>query len=253
MKENIKRFINTRQFHICMVILIIVSILFIAGVITLKYNVEGETNLPFELSKITVISSIEGNDNNDNENKWNLEVNQNNDIYLYIQKNSNYTDTEIIDSIVLDNFWVKENSKIGNLKLYKPESNLDSSIFKNTEENSTDKIEYIGSTESSIKDLKISNQGGLIIFRYAITDIGKYISNDDQEINHNQLLKKLNVNNDDLKCKISFDILIKVQSGKKYKSNIELELPVDNVVENGTQSKEYLDLKDIVFKRTNND
>ena len=86
MKEKIRQILDTKQFHICMVILIIVTILCAVGLITLKYNVEGESNLPFELSKITVISTIEGNDNEDANNKWNLTVNQNNDIYLYIKK-----------------------------------------------------------------------------------------------------------------------------------------------------------------------
>ena len=57
--------------------------------------------------------------------------------------------------------------------------------------------------------------------------------------------------NDDLKEKISFDVILKLESGKTFKSNIKLELPIDNVVENGTQSKEYADLKEIVFKRIN--
>ena len=78
-----------------------------------------------------------------------------------------------------------------------------------------------------------------------------YVSNDDAEINHDELLKKLNINNDDLKEKISFDVILKLESGKTFKSNIKLELPIDNVVENGTQSKEYADLKEIVFKRIN--
>ena len=91
-----------------MVIFIIVIILFIAGVISLKYNVEGEANLPFELSKISIISSVEGTDNEDAQNKWNLTVNQNNDIYLYIKKNDNYKNTEIIQSIVLDNFNIQQ-------------------------------------------------------------------------------------------------------------------------------------------------
>ena len=252
MRENIKKIINTKQFHICMLILIIVSIIFVAGVISLKYNIEGENNLPFELSKITVISGIEGKDNEDIVNKWNLTVNQNNDIYLYIKKNENYKSTEVIQNITLNNFTQEEASKIGEKKLYKPDANIDSIIFKNTEENSVDYIEYTGALDSSIKDLKISNQGGLVVFRYSISNIGNYVSNDDTEINHNELIKKLNINNEDLKTKISFDVILKLESGKTYKSNIKLELPIDNVVENGTQSKEYTELNDIVFKRVNN-
>ena len=252
MKDNIKKIINTKEFHICMVICIIVIILFVAGIISLKYSVEGESNLPFELSKISVISSVEGTDNEDSQNKWNLTVNQNNDIYLYIKKNDNYKSTEIIQSIILDNFNIQQSSEIGQKKLFKPDSNIDTVMFKDIEENVTDKIEYKGDLDSSIKDLKISNQGGLIVCRYAITDIGNYISNDGEEINHQELLKKLNINNDDLKFKVSFDITIKLESNKSYKANVELELPIDNVVDNGTQSREVTDLDSVIFKRVNN-
>lgn len=249
MKERIKQIINTKQFHISMVGLIILSILFVVGVVSLKYSVEGEGKLPFYVSKISIISNVEGNDVEDDANKWNLQVNQNNDIYLYIKKNENYKDTEIIESIELNNFNVKQNSKIGEIKLLKPDSNVESVIFKNTTENEVDNIEYIGDMDSSIKDLKISNQGGLVVFRYAINNIGNYISNEEEEINHSELLNKLNVNNEDLKFKVAFDIYINLNSGKTYKSNIELELPVNNVVNEGMQSTEFTDVEKIVFKR----
>ena len=82
MKEKLRMLSNTREFHICMLIVIIIAILFTAGIIVLKYHVEGEGNLPFELSKISIISNVEGNDNEDPNSKWNLTVNQNNDIYI---------------------------------------------------------------------------------------------------------------------------------------------------------------------------
>lgn len=249
MRDRIQQIINTKQFHIIMVAFIIFAILFVVGVISLKYNVEGEGNLPFYISKISIISNVEGMDDEDTTNKWNLKVNQNNDIYIYIKKNEEYKDTEIIESVRLDNFNIQQNSKVGEIKLLRPDTNVESVIFKNIAENETDKIEYIGSMDSSIKEMKISNQGGLVVFRYAINNIGNYISNDDEQINHSELLKKLNVNNEDLKFKVSFDICITVKERKIYKSNIELELPVNDVVNQGTQSMEYTDLENIVFKR----
>lgn len=224
-------------------------ILFVVGLLSLKYNVEGEVNLPFDLSKISVISSVEGSNVEDATNKWNLAVSQNNDIYLYIKKNENYEETEIIKSVELNNFNIQQSSQIGEIKLIKPDSTVENVIFSNSSENEVDKIEYTGDMDSSIKDLKISNQGGLVVFRYAINNIGNYISNEDEEINHSELLKKLSINNDDLKFKVTFDIIINLNSGKIYKSNIELELPIDDVVNQGIQSKEYTDLDNIVFKR----
>ena len=89
MKETLRRIVNKKYFHMCMILVIIVVILFVLGVITLRYNVEGETNMPFDLSKITIISSSEGIDKESGENKWAFDVNQNNDIFLYIEKNKN--------------------------------------------------------------------------------------------------------------------------------------------------------------------
>lgn len=249
MKEKIKLVMNTRQFHMCVVATIIIFILFVVGVVSLKYNVEGEGNPPFSLSKISIISNIEGTDVEDSQNKWNLKADQNNDIYLYIKKNENYKYTETISSVLLNNFKVEEQPKIGNLQLFKPDSNLDSVIFKNNDDNKADSIEYTGDTDSSIKEMKISNQGGLIVFRYAVSDIGNYISNDDEQINHSELLKKLSVNNDDLKFKISFDITINLDSKKSYKANMSLDLPIGNVVDDGMQSTENNDLDSIIFKR----
>ena len=45
--------------HICVILGIIVLILIIAGIIMLRYQVEGETNLPFELTKMIVVSTAE--------------------------------------------------------------------------------------------------------------------------------------------------------------------------------------------------
>lgn len=234
----------------CMVMSIILLIIFVVALISLKYNVEGEGNPPFALSKISIISNVEGTDANDEQNKWNLAVNQNNDIYLYIKKNSDYKYTETISSVVLDNFKINQEPKVGKIKLLKPDTNIDSVIFKNSSENEVDRIEYKGDIDSSIKEMKISNQGGLVVFRYAIEDIGNYTSNDDEQINHNDLLKKLAINNDDIKFSVSFDIIVNLDSKKSYKASMNLDLPTGNVVDNGMQSTENTDLKDIIFKRT---
>jgi len=247
--SKIEKFINTKQFHMCMVGFIIFIILFVVGVICLKYSVEGEGKPPFILSKISVISTVEGIDIEDATNKWNLQVSQNNDIYLYIKKNKNYSQTEAIESVKIDNFNIEKSSNVGKIKLFKPDSQVDTIMFKNSTENECRNIEYIGSMESNIKEQKISNQGGLVVFRYAITEVGNYISNEDEQINHSELLNKLSINNNDLKFKVTCDICINLVSGKAYKASMNLELPINDIVNGGTQSIEYADLENIVFKR----
>ena len=74
----------------------------------LKYAVEGENNMPFELSQLIVVSTAEGVENNQNENIWNFDLMQNNDVYLYIGKNKSYKETEIIKRIIINNIKVEE-------------------------------------------------------------------------------------------------------------------------------------------------
>ena len=251
MVENIKRLVNKKSFHLCMVIVIIAIILFSLGIIALKYSVEGETNMPFNLEKIAIISSSEGRDKTNEQYKWAFDVNQNNDVFLYIKKNDKYGKQEIIDSIVIDNINVEKENEKGVIKFYKPEQDEGKTMFNNLEENAINNIEFTGDMKSNLKQLKISNQGGIVAFRYANDELAEYLSND-EEINHNELLKKVNLSEGDLKSKLSFDVTIKLKSGKDYKANISLDVPVEGILEEGTTSREITDMKDIVFKRIKN-
>lgn len=251
MKEKLRYIIGKKSFHICMVIVMIAIILFVLGIIVLKYNVEGETNMPFKLKKIILISSSEGIDKDAGENKWAFDINQNNDIYLYIEKNQNYDKQEAIKAITIDNINVQKDEEKGSIKFYKPNISENGTIFSNIEENLIQSIEYEGAMESDIKNLKISNQGGKVVFRYANDNIAEYVSND-EEINHSELLKKSNITEENLKAKLTFDFTIKTEAGKEYKANISLNMPVGSVIDNGTASNEITDMSNVIFKRTKN-
>lgn len=121
-------------------------------------------------------------------------------------------------------------------------------IFKNKEENIVQDIEYKGSMESNIKELQISNQGGLIAFRLSLDNLANFTSND-EEIYHHELLKKSGISSEDLEIKITFDLIIRLEQGKEYKSTIHLDFPIGNVVEEGTTSTELTNAKDFVFRR----
>ena len=146
---------------------------------------------------------------------------------------------------------VQKNKEIGTINFYRPNKAEQGGTFANTEENLIQNIEYKGTLESNLKNLEIANQGGIVVFRYANDKVAEYTSND-EVINHNELLKKANVNEEDLKGKISFDFTIVTESGKEYKANMSFDLPVNGVVENGTAAKEITDLSNIIFKRTKN-
>ena len=47
MKEKLKYLMNKKAFHISILIVMVVIILFVLGIIVLQYSIEGETNMPF--------------------------------------------------------------------------------------------------------------------------------------------------------------------------------------------------------------
>ena len=243
--------INKKLIHICMIIVVITAVLFGVGILLLRYQVEGETNLPFEITKISIISSVDGKDNKDDANKWNITINQDNDIYFYIEKNNNYGKTEIIDSITIDNINVNKSTEKGEIHIYKP-TEKGTNIFENSEENKADQIIYEGDMESNIKKLKISNQGGLAVLRIANDNIATYKSNEAEEVDYSKLLKETKTTYEDLKATATLDLTIKLNSGKSFKTNITLDIPIEEIVEKGTASVEITDTKNIVFKRIEN-
>lgn len=250
MIDKLKNLTKTKSFHICMIIVIIVIILFVVGLLVLRYSVEGETNMPFDLSKIVIISTQEGVDDGQTNTRWSFDVHQSNDIYLYIDKNDGYDKTEIIKSVRVDNFQI-EAKNTDNIKLYKPDATEENLIFQYNDDDIIQSLEYTGDVESDLKNLKISNQGGIIAFRCSNNNVAKYQS-DEEEINHSELLKKAGVTEEDLKVNLTFQLTITLESGKEYQAEIKTELPTGNVIEEGSSSTEMTDLQDVIFKRIHN-
>ena len=247
MYRNVKQ----RIFHSIIITIIIIAILSVGGMLILRYQVEGESNMPFKISKISIIESVEGTESQGAEEKWNFNVDENNDIYIYIEKNSSYGKTEIIQSVDIKNININKSNEKGTVKLYKPVQD-EKRMFTNREENEITEITYNGELESNIKEQKISNQGGIVAFRYSINNISQYISQDAEEIDHSQLLKLTNITQDDLRTTLTFDIIINLTSGKKYQAPISIDIPTDEIIEKGTVGIDKTDLNNIIFKRIEN-
>ena len=243
--KNMQKIIKMATIMFIAILIIIIIVLLI-----LKYQVEGEKNMPFELNKIMVISTAEGISKEENETIWNLDTMQSNDIYIEITKNKNYKETEIINKIILDNFKVKKEPKIGDITIYKPTTE-DNKTYEYSEENIIkDKLEYIGSTQTNIKNLQIANQGGMVLFRYSLNNVSEYYSEEDTEVQHDgTLLAKTDISLEQIQFEVSFDITIELKSGISYKGTINLKLPVGNIIDEGTSSIEITDFDDVIFKR----
>lgn len=104
--------------------------------------------------------------------------------------------------------------------------------------------------EENIENLQIANQGGIIYLRQTLSNIGTYTTNDVEEVlQDGTIIKNTEITYEQIKHNLSFDMTITLQKGKMFKGTINLELPVDNIIETGTSNIEINDLKSIVFKR----
>jgi len=242
---------NKKLMHLCIIIVMIVAIIFTALIIVLKYGHSGETNMPFEITKISVISTVGAQDVDNKSTNWNLQVSQDNDINIYIEKNNKYTKTETIKNIIIDNINIVKQPIIGTLKFYKPSKNK-VLMFENKKDYETTQITFNGDKSANIQELKMGNQGGIIAFRCSNQNVGTFKSSNDNEVAYKELLQKLNINNEDLKATINFDITIELDSGKSFKGTYHIDIPVDDIVSNGQTAVEITDFKDTVFKRIEN-
>ena len=233
---------------LCLAVSIIAVILIIVIAIIIKYQVEGDKNMPFNLSKMVIISTAEGIESEGN-SKWNFNIFQNNDIYFYIDKNDQYMGNDKqIEKVRIENIQINKPIR-GEIKAYMPNS-VEGRVYSYAEEYIVDnKLEYRGATKSNPQTLEVGNQGGNVSIRFSNVNLGQYTSNEDTEIVHDgTLLKKLGISQEDIKFNVSFDFVIQV-SNYEYTANINLDLPYGNILEEGTSSLEKVDMSDIVFKR----
>lgn len=186
----------------------------------------------------------------ENENYiWNEKAIQTNIVCINLTKNEEFKQQNSIKSVKIENVQILKNVNLGKIQLYMPNS-LDDGAFKYTDDyiiNSS--LTYNGANEDNKKNLEICSQGGWIFINFANIGLGEFKSNDELEIKKNaSILEKMNISDEDLKFRVSFDLIIEVQD-KSYKTNLVLDLPADNLIGNEETHKEINDFKNIVFKR----
>lgn len=230
--------------------LFLILIFFTTFFIMYKYYVEGEKNIPFNISKLIVISTAETQNFTKNSDIYEADVVQKNDIYIAIEKNKNYKDEDAIKQICINNITIIEPGKKGNLKFYR--NSQTEQTFEYVEKYEiNDSVEYIGAKTTDLKkeQMTISNQGGLIELSAIIKDLGKITYTENENfVADGTLIKRLNLTSEEIKTKISFDMLIEVQAGNIFKTTIILELPINDITLEGV-TQEEIDVLKLVFKR----
>ena len=215
-----------------------------------KYHVEGEKNLPFNITKLIIVSSAKTENIGINERTFDANVIQKNDIYLGIEKNKNYSKEDTIKKITLNNFKVIEAGEKGTVKFYR--TSLGDNAFEYIDNYEIkDSIEYKGSKETNLKleNMTISNQGGKIELSAIINDLGKITySENDNIFADGRLLNRLQLTSNDVKSRISFDMIMELNGGNTFKTTIVLELPTGDIANDGVSTNE-IDVSKLVFKR----
>lgn len=239
---------KTKHKYICFLILVIIIIS--VALVMFKYQVEGEKNPAFKLSEVMIISSAQTINSNYNEENYSADIIQKNDIYISIEKNEKYKKDDTIKEVVINNFQINKKSDLGNIEKYR--TDREEKLFSYSE---TDKFEseikYLGDKQTNLKleNMTIGNQGGVICFSIINNSLGniEYEENEDL-VSDGTLINKLNLNLEDLKAEVSFDVIIKLESGINLKTNIKFEIPNGNILEDGV-CKSNIDINSLVFKR----
>lgn len=239
-----------RMMHLYIIRLILAIALCTVAFIIYKYHVEGETNLPFNVSKLVVVSTAQTDEIILDEEKYKASVLQKNDIYLIIEKNENYKKEDIIKKITLNNFTINKYTDVGTIKIYRP-SMSEEKTYEYIEEYTIDNIEYIGAKETNTKEeiLQIANQGGIINFGITLEDLGNIVYEENENIvSDGTLVNRLGLMLQNIEFEISFDIIMELDSGNTFKTTMTLELPQEGLLQEGVSTIEDTDLN-LVFKR----
>lgn len=242
-------FSKKRIIHIYVIVFIVILIILIAAIMMFKYHIEGEKKLPFNLKKINVISTAESELTKDEAEVWHSHILQKNDIYFVIEKNNNYKKEEAIKKVSFENFKTIKSNENMIVNIYRPTKSVSEYNYLD-EYKIENSLEYLGGLATNIEALELNNQGGVIGFSVTLDNIGEYTFTENEKLpSDGRLLAKANINANDIKFKISFDLIIETESGNKFKSNIILDLPTGNILEEGVGTLEDTELTNVVFKR----
>ena len=247
MKQN--SFSKKRIIRISIIIFIFIIILLSSIFLIFRYNEEGEENLPFNIKKINIISTAQADSIQEEADEWHAQLQQKNDIFFVIEKNSLYKKEDIIKKISFENFIINKKNEDMVVDFYRPNESVNTYVYSD-EYKIENSLEYIGGQNTSAETLQINNQGGVIGFSIISDNIGEYTFGKNEKVpSDGKLLAKAGINEDNIKFQVSFDIIIETESNHKFKSNIVLDLPTGNILEEGVGILEDTELTDVVFKR----
>lgn len=253
LKNFYSEFIKRKKVHLMIIAGIIIFLFIVSGLIIWRYQIKGENNLPFRISKMIVISSAEGNEipapEGEAKTKWNFEVSQINDIYFQMEKNNNKNDDkkDNIKSITFENIKIENAQEPEKFKLYR--GNSEAKIVEDDSHAINGNLSFSISNENDMENLKMSSAGGVILLRSVNQNIGELRNNDDAVVHDGTMISQAQINSDSLKYTLSIDVVYETEKNIKYRGTIKISLPVGNLETEGKGEFEKTDFSDVIFKR----
>ena len=232
----------------CLFLVVLAVIFLFVILIMARYEEEGEKVIPFDIAKMLIVSSVNGVQNTESEHVWDIDVSQVNDIYVYIERNKN--EDETIKEIVFENFKTYPED-MSNIRIYRPTGELEKLYLYSTEDYKEKSIAFLGTVKDDMKNLEIANIGGMCGFRLSNENLGKFVSDEETEeiIYDGRLLEKIGISNENVKLKLAFDIIIEIEDGIKYKGTIVIDMPGENLIQEGKSTIEINNFENVIFKR----
>ncbi|MBE5821714.1 MAG: hypothetical protein E7311_03890 [Clostridiales bacterium] len=239
-----------RKKEIAIVILVILIMIVIA---IISGNNETEI-IPFQITNITITSNANANSNNSEPSKkWNLNIYQNNDIYIEFagvqdsekisKKNSR------IKEIYVENFTNSQGPILGSsISMYKL-SDDENKLF---EFNDTYRFENKLNFEVVEKDAspykkQVNKNNGQICFSVVNNNI-KNIEISDEEVKFDgTLINIAQIDANEIVFTESFDIVIITEANNKYVAKVSLVLPCADIT-GGFGLNENVDVSNIKFE-----
>lgn len=230
---------------------IVILLILTAVAIVYKYSVEGEENMPFRISRILIVSTA-GSEDNQQEDSTEGTIIQNNDVYIEIQKSEEYNKDAVIKTVEISNITITKTPSIGEVKTYMP-STKENRKFTYSDQFILEgnSLTYNGAGKNDTSALEINNQGGEILIGFGNKNLGTYELTEEGITMDGTILRLTQASEDDIKFTVNFDLIINTE-GKKYKTNMDLELPVGDIITEGKASLETTNTSKYVFKRVTN-
>ena len=226
---------------LCLIFIIIFLVIFSYKSRGADYIKESSLENKFNIYKIHYFSNVStlSNETTFQNPEWNVNVYEYTDIAIYLERIADYDLESYINKIYINNVQIEE-PKIGSPKfyylnpLYFGDSNFTSEI---SDYEISEELEYsIMNYDNSDDDIKYSipiffedcsNPITLRLINYDILE--NYIVEENTKIQFNgSILKNENIEIDDIKITISFDINIETEDDEIHIINFEFEIPLEN-------------------------